>query len=68
MTDDPENPETVIIMREQAIKLMGLHVMLRDKDLSFRGYEQEDEEAAAALIEDVAQECALQMGALGEAY
>ena len=45
----------------QGVQLMSLAQLLREGDLAIRGEEDEDVEAAYALIADVAQEIALQV-------
>lgn len=55
-------PEQYIISPSQGVQFLGLALMLKEGDLSFRGHEQEDEESAANLIADIAQEIALQVG------
>jgi hypothetical protein len=50
------------ISPSQGFQIMALAEMLKNGDVSFRGDEQEDEQSAAALIADVAQEIALQVG------
>jgi hypothetical protein len=51
----------VEISPSQAVQLMSLAQLLREGDLAIRGDEDEDVEAAYALIADVAQEIALQV-------
>ena len=51
----------VEISPSQAIHLMSLAQLLDEGDLVIRGDEDEDVEAAYALIADVAQEIALQV-------
>lgn len=60
-----ELPETVIIMRDQAVRLMAISCALRDGDIAIRGHEEEDVEAAIAALKDVGEECALQLGGMG---
>ena len=60
MTD--ELKDDILISPDQAFRLMALSMMLREGDLSFRGYEKENETQARALIVDIGQEIALQMG------
>lgn len=45
----------------QAVQLMSLAQLLREGDLTIRGEQDEDVDAAYALITDVAQEIALQI-------
>jgi hypothetical protein len=51
----------VEISPSQAIQFMALAQLLRQGDLAIRGEEDEEVEAAYALIADVAQEIALQV-------
>jgi len=51
----------VEISPSQAMQLMSLQQLLHEGDLVIRGDEDEDVEAAYALIADVAQEIALQV-------
>lgn len=60
-----EMPETVTIMRDQAVKLMALHTMVRDGELTLRRNAFRNDADAENALADVAQEIALQMGGLG---
>jgi len=62
MTPEEERAAEYTLSPSQAHQLMALAVLIREGDLAFRGYEQEDEENATSLIADVAQELALQVG------
>lgn len=65
MTDERregEVPDNVILTAGQATRIMCLATMLKEKDLDFRGYEEGDCQAAREAIQDIAEECALQMG------
>lgn len=52
----------VVLSPSQGVRLMALCAMLNDGDLSFRGHEAEDEDAAAGVLRDIGQEIALQLG------
>jgi hypothetical protein len=67
MSEEAGFPETVQIMRDQAVKLMSLAMMIREGEIDFRGHEEADCVAARELLADVAEECALQMGGLSNA-
>lgn len=58
MTHESLGSETVMLSREQAVKLMAISVMLKDEELAFFG-----EDAAKALDEmsDIGEELALQL-------
>jgi hypothetical protein len=51
---------------DQAIRLIALASMLKEGDVAFRGYEEEDELEAAALVRDIGEEIALQVNNLIE--
>jgi len=55
------DPETIEIMRDHAIKLMSLAMMIREGDIDFRG---DDCESARELIAELAEECALHYGGM----
>jgi len=59
-----DQPETVEIMRDHAIKLMSLAMMIREGDIDFRGHEDEDCVLARALVAELAEECALHFGGM----
>jgi hypothetical protein len=63
MTDNTQSAVLAAfeISPSQAVQLMSLAQLLREGDLVIRGDEDEDVEAAYALIADVAQEIALQV-------
>lgn len=56
-------PEKFELSPSQGVQLLALSEMLRCEDLAIRGDEDEAIEAAYALLHDVAQEIALQVGA-----
>jgi hypothetical protein len=60
-----EEAETVIIMREQAARLMAICALMKDGDLDVRGHDEEDVANAREALFDVGEECALQLGGLG---
>lgn len=65
MEIDPAQGAT--LSPSQSVQLMALGVLIRDGDLALRGDDAEDVANGEALLIDVSQEIALQMGAEPEA-
>lgn len=61
-----EEPETVVLTRSQGARLMAICALLKDGDLDVRGHEDEDVDNAKEALFDIGEECALQLGGLGE--
>jgi len=47
---------------DQAVRFLALADAVKNGDLTIRGHEEEDEQAALSLIADIGQELALQFG------
>jgi hypothetical protein len=59
-----DEPETVEIVRDQALKLMAICALLKQGDIDIRGHDQDDVERARETLYDVGEECALLFGGL----
>jgi hypothetical protein len=63
MDDVRQDVESYSLSPSQGIQLLALADLLKRGEIAFRADEERDEQHAAALIADVAQEIALQVGA-----
>jgi len=59
-----ELPETVEIMRDHAVRIMTLALMIRGGDIDFRGHDDDDCVSARELVAELAEECALHFGGM----
>jgi len=61
--EEGEGVETVMLTALQATQIICLATMIKAGEIDFRGYEESDCQAARAAVQDIAEECALQIGA-----
>lgn len=62
-----EEQEMIILTQSQGVRLMAICALIKQGDLDLRGHDREDVENAREVLYDVGEECALQLGGLGDA-
>jgi len=58
------DPDNIILTREQGARLMAICALMKEGDLDVRGHEPNDVDNARDALFDIGEECALQLGGL----